>query len=434
MMNISLKITLHSRLRWTLLLVFILGVTAASYQVLAPVTDSLGDRVRAYSDFSSGYIIMVGDTSPNLERNDFFFEVFMKEHPELYPPETWDERIKNHRIRFQKAWPFTGDDLNVVSQQENIKTVYPLICIDGGYPHPSEHNEYYMFSITAVDVEAADVAYLPFGDIEKGRYLHPDEDAIIIDYHIHEKRGGLVGDCFDVGDTLPLVVDMEVRGFEIVGVYGTPLPSYLGFGWTAVMNMDTIWRIWGVPPEMRRYNGMLIKLQETSRGMDVVSALMNVYPDARVLWQEHKAMTSFKVVESLSTAYGVLRYLVLATSSAMIVTVSLLDLQRRRGELGLLTSIGWRERDVLVLLLTRSLIIGILGAFAGVLLSYTIGGTVAAALVPENVIRLFNLHPIIPDPAYLPYTPALSIALSIVSFTVGYAYYRRATPLSLMNR
>ncbi len=434
MIKYLLKITFRSRLRWTLLLVFILGVTTASYQVLAPVTDSLEDRVRAYGEFSSGFIIMVGDASPNLETNDFYRERFMKEHPELYPPEMLDEYLENHRFWFSKAWPFIEDDFNIISQQENIKTVYPLICIDGDYPHPSEHNEYYVFSITAVDVEAADVAYLPFGDIEKGRYLYTDEDAIIIDFHIHEKRGGLEGDCFDIGDTLPLVVDREVRGFEVVGVYGTPLPSYLGFGWSAVMNIDTIWKILDVPPEMRRYNGMLIKLQETSRGMDVVSTLMKAYPDARVLWQEHKAMTSFKVVESLSKAYGVLRWLMLTTSGAMIVAVSFLDLQRRRGELGLLASIGWREGDVLVLLLTRSLIIGILGAFAGVLLSYTIGGTVAAALVPENVIRLFNLHPVIPDPAYLPYTPALSIALSIVSFAVGYAYYRRATPLSLMNR
>jgi ABC-type lipoprotein release transport system permease subunit len=414
--------------------VFILGVTTASYQVLAPVTDSLEDRVRAYSDFSSGYIIMVGDTSPNLETNDFFRESFMKEHPELYPPERLDEYIEHHRFWFLKAWPFIVDDFNVVSQQENIKTVYPLLHLDADYPCPNEEKAYCVFRIMAIKVEAADVAYLPFGDIEKGRYLHPDEDAIVINFRIHEKRGGLEGDCFDVGDSLPLVVDREVRGFEIVGVYGTPLPSYLGFGWTAVVNIDTVWKILDVPPEMRRYNGMLIKLEETSRGMNVVNALMKAYPDARVLWQEHKALTNFKAVESLSRSYGVLRNLVLATSGAMIVTVSLLDLQRRRGMLGLLTSIGWRERDVLVLLLTRSLIIGILGAFTGVLLSYTIGGTVADALVPENVIRLFNLHPVIPDPAYLPYTPVLSIALSIVSFAAGYAYYWRATPLSLMNR
>lgn len=102
-------------------------------------------------------------------------------------------------------------------------------------------------------------------------------------------------------------------------------------------------------------------------------------------------------------------------------------------ELGLLTSMGWRKRGIFALLLTRSLVIGLLGTAVGILLLYGIRDYLTNTLAPEKIALVFNIFPIIPSPAYLPQAPLLSISLSALAFTVGYVYYLRLPPLKMLE-
>jgi len=432
-MKFLLKITYKTKIAWTLLLMLLLATITASYQALAPVTDSLGERLRAYNEFSSGFIIMVGIKRGNLQVNEFDIERCFKEHLEwLGPPEKREEMLAYWKKQFEEElpeiYPFTEDDYKVVQEMPNVEAVYHLLNMKARYPIPNKTNTYYAFELLGIEPETADVAMLPFGDIENGRFIYPDEDALVVNFRINQNLG------LDVGDDLPLQISLDIRLFPVVGVFSNLLPIYLDFGYTVIANIDTIWRVLHVPLERRRFNGMLVKVVDPSKGLDVVDALRDKYPGTSVFWQQVRARTSVRVMESLARAYGVMRLQFLVAAGAIIVSVSLIDLQRSRRELGLLASIGWRERDVFILLLIRSVFMGLMGAVVGIALSYVIGGYICGVLVPEKVAMTFNIFPRIPEPAYLPQAPLLSVGLSALAFTVGYIYYRRQTPLTMLQK
>ena len=83
--------------------------------------------------------------------------------------------------------------------------------------------------------------------------------------------------------------------------------------------------------------------------------------------------------------------------------------------------------------LGQSLGVGVLGTLAGVALAWVLGGYLSGMLIPRSVSYTVST-PMIPDVRFRPYALLLAVALSAVSFTAGYIYYRRLTPLQMIEK
>ena len=73
----------------------------------------------------------------------------------------------------------------------------------------------------------------------------------------------------------------------------------------------------------------------------------------------------------------------LFVASVSIVNVMLMSTIERRGEIGVFRAVGYQRLAVLRLLLTEALLMGLVGAILGVVLSLAVGAVVNQALLGD---------------------------------------------------
>ncbi|WP_435194167.1 ABC transporter permease [Natronomonas sp. EA1] len=87
----------------------------------------------------------------------------------------------------------------------------------------------------------------------------------------------------------------------------------------------------------------------------------------------------------------------LVVAGVSILNVMLMSTIERRGEIGVLRAVGYQRRDVLKILLTEAMLLGLIGGLVGVFLSVAAGAVIAEfalgdplmALAPGNVVFYF---------------------------------------------
>ncbi len=430
MFSFALKQVFRSRRAWTLLLILMIGVATASFEVLTPIADSMSNQLESYTKFATGFIMMWGGATVGVDVSNPFYH---------YPED----------FNITKALPFNEEDIANISSREGVEVVYRIAIMSTTHIPTKEQQEKTLeeyrsrgilenlpenatvmwgAGLVGVEAEAARVGLLPYANVEKGRFLQPRESDAVVVSNLLERDWG-----FTVDDEIPLRILNEEHMFKIVGVYSGLLPTAMDPGFTAVMDLDELFRLLDVDPSDRRYNTLLIKVEEPSLAQSIVNALREEYPMAQVHYQFAFAETSIELLSSTVNTYDLIRNLLLVVSAATIILIRLIDLLRHRRELGLYMGIGWRERDILSYMLWQSAIIGLLGATVGILLTMATGGYLSEALVPERLKYTFTIPSQVPDPAFLLFAPLIALVLSTLTFTVGYLYIRRLTPLKALE-
>ena len=429
MFSFALRQVFRTRRAWTLLLILMIGVTIASFEVLSPVADSMSNQLESYTEFATGFVTMWGGATVGV---GYF-------NPFHYSPE---DILGDFSFNITKALPFSEEDIANITSMEGVEAVYRAAIMSAAYI-PTKEQQEKMFpdieipenftvawdtGLVGVEAEAALAGLLPYANVEKGRFVRPGEsDAVVVSTHLEKDYG------FTVGDEIPLMIWNESRRFRIVGVYSGLLPTAMDPGFTAVMDLDELFRLLDVGPSDGRYNALFIKVGDPSLAQSIVYALREEYPMAQAHFQFAFAETALELLSSTVNTYDLIRNLLLIVSAATIILIRLIDLLRHRRELGLYMGIGWRERDILSYMLWQSAIIGLIGATVGILLTVATGGYLSHALVPERLKYTFPISTQVPDPAFLPFAPLIALVLSTLTFTAGYLYIRRLTPLKALE-
>jgi len=412
-------------------LILMIGVATASFEVLAPIADSMSNQLESYTKFATGFVTMWGGGTVGVDFwNPFHFS------PEDIPGSTFN---------ITKSLPFDEKDIANMSSMEGVETVYRTAIMAAAYTPTKEQREKmherfpdierredatgtWDTCLVCVEAEAALAGLLPYANVEKGRFLRPGETDAVVVSTILEKEWG-----FTVGDEIPLIIWNDEHRFKIVGVYSGLLPTAMDFGFTAVMELDELFTFLDVDPSDGRFNALFIKVGEPSLAQPIVKALREEYPTAQVHYEFAFIETSMELLSSTLNTYDLIRNLLLLVSAATIILIRLIDLLRHRRELGLYMGIGWRERDILSYMLWQSAIIGLIGATVGILLTVATGGYLSEALVPERLKYMFSISTQVPDPAFLPLAPLIALVLSTLTFAAGYLYIRRLTPLKALE-
>jgi len=434
MLSFALKRIFRSYRAWTFLLILMIGVATASFEVLTPIAGSMSSQLESYTKFATGFVTMWGGSTVGVS----YFNPF---HPQDFPG--------HYPLNITKALPFNEDNIVKISSMEGVKAVYRVVIMSAAYIPPEEEQERLLeerrkmfpnlpisdnltlmvdMGLVGVEAEAAQAGPLPYANIEKGRFLRARETDTVVVSNLIEKNWG-----FTVGEEIPLIILKEERKLKIVGVYSGLLPTAMDPGDTVVMDLDALFRLLDVAPSEGRYNALLIGLREPSLAQSIVGALRRGYPQAQVHYQYGLAKTSIELLSSTANTYDLTRNLLLVVSATMIVLVRLIDLLRHRRELGLYVAIGWRERDLLKYMLWQSVIIGLMGATVGILFTVAMGGYLSEALIPERLKYTLIIPRQVPDPHLLPFALLIALALSTLTFAAGYLHFRRLTPLKMLE-
>ena len=403
-LSYTLKQTFKDRCVWTALLIVIIGTAVFSFEVLLSQTDSLTEYHRAYTKYNIGFIIMFGG-EPIIVRDVNPFQ----------------------EASITSSYPFDDAMASLVSDKEGVEGVYKVVVVKIPYQLPEE--KVYL-GLVGVETLASEAAILPYANMWKGQFLDETiDECAVISNEMEDELG------VSLDDRISLEILNEDYTFKVRGVFGGILPEELDPGITVVIDMERFWDIMDVSASDHRYSALLVEVADPELGRNVTSLLQKEYgrDEVYVVYQYAMAEYALGLLFSTVGIYRITNALIFITTSAIIVLIRLVDLTKRKDELGLLTAVGWRERDVSAYLLLQSVLVGVISSVLGLMMTVGLGPIISRSLIPTELNIMAEINLDVPRLAYIPYAPLLAISLSTLAFLGGYLYFRRLTPLKMLE-
>jgi ABC-type antimicrobial peptide transport system permease subunit len=135
-----------------------------------------------------------------------------------------------------------------------------------------------------------------------------------------------------------------------------------------------------------RVNEVLVKVTDSSKTAEVAAAIKKALPGAQVVTSKDVADTvtgSLHDAQQLATRLGgALTVIVLLSTFAIAVLLTLSSVQKRVREIGTLRALGWTRPRVVGQVLTETALIGVLAGVVGIAVGYVVSAAVGA-LSPE---------------------------------------------------
>lgn len=224
-------------------------------------------------------------------------------------------------------------------------------------------------SIQAIEPEKEAPLSLVADYVVEGRYLTKDDQDVVL-------IGKTLADRLNVGlnDRVSLVgrathEQMRTRTMTIIGIYN------VGSAETekslVLMNLAEAQVLYGLEGQVTE---VVISLKSVGNENSVVNALRAALPDYEVAsWQELNPalLNAYDIGEQFMGIFGVVVLLIAAVG---ILNLMMMAVFERTREIGLLGAMGLKRGQILWLFLLEGMLIGAVGAIAGVVL----GGTVVA--------------------------------------------------------
>lgn len=260
------------------------------------------------------------------------------------------------------------------------------------------NNETLFFATIAVDHES-------FFDVYDEIVLEPSareafasqRDAALVGVLLAEKLGWSVGDRVTLESPIYPAPPDRPWSFEVVGIYDTS---------SKAVDRQTMYFRYdymndGIPEAMRDEIGWI-----ASRSADPAAALeaaaaidaMFAERETQTLSQDERTFfTSFVgMVGSVLKIMSMLSYIILTILGLILANAISMSVRERTSEYAAMKAMGFTPRHIASLILGESVIISLLGAIPGVILSYVIVDLAMGDFFEANMAQffpIFRVHP-----------------------------------------
>ncbi|MEM4971702.1 MAG: ABC transporter permease [Sulfolobales archaeon] len=325
-------------------------------------------------------------------------------------------------ILMPRGYQLTQADVARISELQGVSKVIPVIQIPASIFRSGQQIQVTLLGIRSTDLESL------LGDIKiLDGSIYPDAPVpvALVGYSIAfpPEQGG--SQSIYVGQ--PLLVEIGFGAFrqriqlQVVGIlaqYGsTPFVSPDS---SIVIPLDELMKILN----RRSYGMLIVKANDVATVNDLSNTLNTIYGN------NIQILTVQQLSEAVSTIIGQFGILLasiagislsvagLGTMNIMMITV----LERTR-EIGVMKALGFKNRDILMLYIVESSLIGIIGGLIGIALG--IGG---AQILPHLLNYTFLRTPQQRGPGpqmqgqqqiTLSYTPIIPLDMTIVAYSIA---------------
>ena len=136
----------------------------------------------------------------------------------------------------------------------------------------------------------------------------------------------------------------------------------------------------------KAFNLMLVKAVDVDRVQVVSTSLTNIYGSSlQVQSIQQISQTVSQIVGQFSILLGTVAAISLSVASLGITNIMLVSVYERMREIGILKSVGFKDRDILSMFLSEAVIIGLLGGLLGLG-----AGWALSSILPTLVTSLFR--------------------------------------------
>jgi putative ABC transport system permease protein len=136
----------------------------------------------------------------------------------------------------------------------------------------------------------------------------------------------------------------------------------------------------------KAFNLMLVKAADVNSVQVVSTSLTNIYGSSlQVQSIQQISQTVSQIVGQFSILLGTVAAISLSVASLGIMNIMLVSVYERMREIGILKSVGFKDRDILSMFLSEAVIIGLLGGLLGL-----VAGWALSNVLPALVTNLFR--------------------------------------------
>lgn len=276
---------------------------------------------------------------------------------------------------------FTAATAAEMQSLPNVSSVVPMIIGSATLRSGSENTTATIIGISPQDLPA----FLGSVNLYQGAlYRESVSPASVVGYDLAfpSSSGGLQSVL--VGQPVTLTVPTGRASSSItvpvVGIFQPYGASIISVDSAVVMSLSAAETIL----HRTSYTTIIVKATNTSTVSDVANTITAVYgSSARVLTTQQLAQTVASIVGSISTLLVLIAGISLLVAAIGIMNVMLISVYERIHEIGIMKSLGFKNRNILMIFIIQALIIGVFGGIAG-LVAGGVGAYTLSALISHS--------------------------------------------------
>lgn len=343
--KLSLNILFHSKLRsWLTIIGIIIGIAA----VVAIISISEGAQQQLESklnNFGADIItITSGFSRAQGPPSDFGRGGFDRETAS-------STNTKN----------LTSKDVLMLTNIPNIEYIMGQISGRGDLTYMTETAT---LSITGVDTDVwKDITT---EEIDAGRFLMPGDSYSVV------LGGSIVSSTFEDGIPLNSKVTIDSKSFKVVGI--------LKEGRSIYMPLDTA-RIVLEDAQGDNFDSISVKLEDISLSNSTINLIeQRLMLSHRIIDDSKKDFTVSsptsmqetiqETMKTMTLFLGAIAAISLIVGAVGIANTMFTSVLEKTKEIGIMKSIGAQDKDIMIIFLLNSALIGLIGGIGGVLLGY----------------------------------------------------------------
>jgi len=163
--------------------------------------------------------------------------------------------------------------------------------------------------------------------------------------------------------TVGSTINLFGKEFTVVGIYssGNIVTDSIAF-----VSMSTLQNLTNTNGKVTLVD---VKVNDNTNVTDVANAITSAYPNqlsTTTQTQTNELMS--KTTGSIKTASAAISVLAIIIGGIGIINVMIMSVFERTREIGVLKAVGWRSRDILIMILGESIILTLVAAVVGILL------------------------------------------------------------------
>lgn len=204
-----------------------------------------------------------------------------------------------------------------------------------------------------------------------------------------------------VGDSLQLYHNR----YRIVGIYET------GVVWEESGGILGLREAQALLNKPRQVSFLLVDVRNPKRARQVQEVINRRFPDLKASLSSEFAQNTQDMQQTEAIAQAIIALAVLI-GSVVVTNTMIMTVMERTREIGTLRALGWRQRQVISMIVNESAMLGLVSALAGIALG--IGLVQLLALIPGAQMYVVTV--------YRPHLFAQALGLALVLGVIGGAY------------
>ena len=245
------------------------------------------------------------------------------------------------------------DKIKNISDVQDVVGVLSVTVRDSS--HSKDKGGSMMRGTTVYGVDPSKLALVGISDIE-GSSIKNGSYVAIIGKQYSDIQNKTIGDS----------ISIQGKNFEIVGIYETG----------SVMSDSGVYVPYDVLSDLTgedTFSRIMVKTTEDANNTAVAKAIENKYDDLITITTEEMSSMMRDVTDILDTASLAISLLAIFVGGIGIVNTMIMSVYERTKEIGVLKSVGWKSKNILIMIMGETLVLtisaAIVGSIGGILIS-----------------------------------------------------------------